>query len=568
MNNNVNVLKVCLLGLVFNINVSNAATAVDAGTIQRDIERLNSPNTPPPRPVQPSLEVTPTEQSDVKVQVKSFQFIGANLLPEAALQAEVQGFIGQTLDYNQLNLVTKKISELYRSAGWLAKVYLPPQDIQNGLVTIEINEAKLGDIRTNTQEGARLNPKLAAAMLENSQQKGVALNNHALERAMMLINDTSGFNAQATLSPGSQTGQTDVTLNLADRPIFNANLAADNYGSRLIGKARLSGQANFNNLTGWGDQLSVNTILSRGLEYVSGGLEFPIGYAGTRAEIGAGVTNYEIKGGGLSNLEAEGESYSLRAGVKHPIIRSLFTNLQLQAGFEELNSLDEVLGLEISDKRYRSFTLGLKGDSTDNFGFNGGTFWGGLSVTTGNLDLQNNDEKVADNLSARTDGSYNKLNFHVGRQQYLSDNWRAIALLSGQLADGNLGGFEKFSLGGPSGLRGFTVGEAAADQGWMLNLEGRYAITPQFSASVLADAGGVCQFKNTWAGWNAANPGQDNCYQLASVGFGLGYTHQLFDARLSYAKRITGNEGADVRGNDSENEDSKQQLWLQVSTNF
>lgn len=556
-----------VLAIFFSINQAYAAPDVDAGSIQRDIEKLNSPNQPPAPPPREQEQTAPTPQNNVSVKVSSFQFIGAKLLPEALLQAEVASYIGQTLDYNGLAKVTKKISELYRKNGWLAKVYLPPQDIQNGLVTIEINEAKLGEVRINSDPKARLNPKLATGMLAKTQQKGAPLSSKALERAMLLINDTPGFSAQATLSPGAATGETDVTLNLVDRPIFNAKVWADNYGSRLIGKARLNGQANFNNLTGWGDYLSVQALVSRGLEYVSGAYELPLGDAGTRMNIGGAVTNYQVNGGGLSNLEAKGDSYSYRLGVKHPLVRGLYSNLLAHATLESLNSTDSVLGFEISDKQFSSLTLGLKGDHSDNLGL-GGTFWGGVSFTAGNLDLNNRDDFAADQLSARTEGSYNKLNFYMGRQQILGEKFIAKALLSGQLADGNLGGFEKFSLGGPSGLSGFTVGEAAADQGWMLNLEGRYSITPQFSASLLADAGGICQYKNTWAGWDVGNPKLQNCYQLASAGFGLGYTNQYVDGRLSYGRQITGNRGLDSNGHDSEGESKKHQVWLQITTNF
>lgn len=567
MRKKIKLFKFIVVLAIFSINQAYAAPPVDAGTIQRDIEKLNNPNQPPATPPREQEQAVPSPQNDVSVKVSSFQFIGAKLLPEALLQAEVAGYIGQTLDYNGLSQVTKIISELYRANGWLAKVYLPPQDIQNGLVTIEINEAKVGDVRTNSDPKVRLNPQLATNMLVSSQQKGTPLNNKALERAMLLINDTPGFAAQATLSLGAATGETDVTLNLADKPIFNGSVWADNYGSRFLGKARLNGQADFNNLTGWGDQLIVNALVSRGLEYVQGGLEFPVGSAGTRVNIGGSVANYEVVGAGLSNLDAKGESYSYRLGLKHPFVRSRFANLSFHTALESLNSQDQVLGLETSDKQYRTLTLGLKGDSSDSFGL-GGTFWGGVSMTTGDLDLNNRDDLAADQLTVRADGGYHKLNFFLGRQQILGEKFIAKALLSGQLADTNLGGFEKFSLGGPSGLAGFTVGEAAADQGWMLNLEGRYAITPQFSASLLADAGGICQFKNTWAGWDAGNPKLQNCYQLASLGVGAGYTSQYFDGRISYGRQITGNRGLDSNGNDSEGESNKHQVWLQITTNF
>lgn len=545
-----------------------AAAVIDSGSIQRDIENLNTPNLPPvPQPA-PAESAIPKSDNSISVKVTAFQFVGATLLEDAVLQAEVQSYIGQTLDYDGLNKVTQKISQLYQQKGWLAKVFLPPQDIQNGLVTIEINEAKLGEVRTNSDAKARLNPKLATNMLTNVQRKGAPLSSQSLERAMLLINDTPGFSGQATLSPGAQTGEADVTLNLADTPIFNGRVWADNYGSRLLGKARLNGLASFNNLTGWGDQLTVNALVSQGVEYVQGAYEFPVGDAGTRINLAGSVSNYEINGGGLSALDPEGESYSYRLGVKHPLVRSRYSNLSFQANAESITSKDALLNLEISNREYRALTLGLRGDHSDGYGL-GGTLWGGISLTAGDLDLSGNrDDLAIDKITRRTDGRYNKINFYLGRQQILADRITAKALLSGQIADQNLGAYEKFTLGGPAGLAGFTVGEASADQGWMLNLEGKYALTSQWSASVLADAGGVCQFKDTWAGWNAGNPKLENCYQLASVGLGLGYTNRYLDAKLSYGRVISSNRGLDSNGNDSEGENNKHQVWLQVMTNF
>ena len=539
-----------------------------AGGIQRDIENLNTPNLPPAQQATPAEIVIPKSEASISVKVTAFQFLGATLLADALLQAEVQPYIGQTLDYDGLNKVTQKISQLYQKNGWLAKVFLPPQDIQNGLVTIEINEAKLGEVHTNSDANARLNPTLASNMLTNSQQKGAPLSSQALERAMLLINDTPGFSGQATLSAGAQSGETDVTLNLADTPIFNGSVWADNYGSSLIGKARLNGLLSFNNLTGWGDQLTLNALVSKGVEFVQGGYEFTVGAAGTRINLTSSVSNYEVTSGDSSALDPQGESYSYRLGVKHPFVRSRFSNLSLQVSAESITSKDELISLEISDREYRALTLGLRGDHSDSFGL-GGTFWGGVSVTTGDLDLSGNSfDLEADQGSRRTDGRYNKLNFYLGRQQIISDRITAKALLSGQMADKNLGAYEKFTLGGPVGLAGFTVGEGSADQGWMLNLEGRYTLSPQWSASVLADAGGVCQFKNTWAGWDAGNPNLKNCYQLASLGLGLGFANQYLDAKLSYGRQITGNSGLDSFGNDSEGENNKHQVWLQLMTKF
>ena len=97
---------------------------VDAGSIQRDIEKLNTPNQPPASPPLEQEKTAPTQENNISVKVTAFQFVGAKLLPEALLQAEVASYIGQTLDCNDLGQVTKKISELYRKmVGWLKYIY-------------------------------------------------------------------------------------------------------------------------------------------------------------------------------------------------------------------------------------------------------------------------------------------------------------------------------------------------------------------------------------------------------------------------------------------------------------
>ena len=89
-------------------------------------------------------------------------------------------------------------------------------------------------------------------------------------------------------------------------------------------------------------------------------------------------------------------------------------------------------------------------DNVCNF-LEGGTFWGGIVYTFGDLELFNGDERAVDRVSADTDGNYNKLNFYLGRNQQLTEKLSAKALFSAQWADTNLGGFEKFFLGGPFG---------------------------------------------------------------------------------------------------------------------
>ncbi len=109
-NKSLSIKPLLLNALVLSVLQANhlyAAPVIDSGTIQRDIKNLNNPNLPPPAPTIDPIQNTPKSDTAISVKVTSFQFVGASLLPDNVLQAEVQSYIGQTLDYDALSKVTQ-----------------------------------------------------------------------------------------------------------------------------------------------------------------------------------------------------------------------------------------------------------------------------------------------------------------------------------------------------------------------------------------------------------------------------------------------------------------------------
>jgi hemolysin activation/secretion protein len=547
---------------------AQAAPVPDSGGIRRNLENLQNPLLPPaPSPKEVEEPEAPAAEGGPTVTVTAFKITGAERYSEAELQAQLANYIGRTLDYRGLDQAAMTLSQYYRNHGWLAKVYFPPQSLEDGVVNLAVREARLGEIETRDDDDLRLNRDYFRNMLSFGQQSGEPLNMRQLESALLLMNDSPGVSARATLSPGGEGGETDVALALEDTFIVSARAWGDNYGTEPLGKERANLSFALNNPSGFGDQINLYGVFSAGLNFGQGSYEFPVGHAGTRINLGGGVSEYDLQKSGLGNADATGTTYSYRVGVRHPFLRSRNTNLGGQLTLQALHSNDELEGLDVSEKAYRTLMLAMNADHSDDF-LEGGTFWGGIVYTFGDLELFNGDERAVDRVSADTDGNYNKLNFYLGRNQQLTEKLSAKALFSAQWADTNLGGFEKFFLGGPFGLTGYAVGEAPADEGWMLNLEGQYAILPELSASLLAGAGGVCLHKKTWEGWNADNPKLDNCYPLASVGAALAYRHRYFDAKVSYARQVTGNPARDGNGRDIEGETDKNQIWFQFGVGF
>ena len=76
----------------------------------------------------------------LKVLVKDFKIDGNKRYDKEKLKDLIKENINKELDYDALLYVTTIISNYYRSEGFLATAYLPPQDIKNGIVEIKITE--------------------------------------------------------------------------------------------------------------------------------------------------------------------------------------------------------------------------------------------------------------------------------------------------------------------------------------------------------------------------------------------------------------------------------------------
>ena len=79
----------------------------------------------------------------LKVLVKDFKIGGNKRYDNETLKNLIKENINKELDYDALLYVTTIISNYYRSEGFLATAYLPPQDINNGIVAVSYTHLTL-----------------------------------------------------------------------------------------------------------------------------------------------------------------------------------------------------------------------------------------------------------------------------------------------------------------------------------------------------------------------------------------------------------------------------------------
>ena len=574
------------LALSLGIFLTFGATAPMAQVTQPNAQPnagslLLTPSMPPATPSKsPSFEVQQEVRpalvvpGGVKVKVASFKISGNTVVPESTLKALLSDFVGKELDLAGLDQAAGIISKYYRSQGYfVARAYLPTQEIATGNLEIAVIEGRLGNVKFTRNGEKRLSESRAQDLMAGAAPLNAPINEQNIERGLMLLNDLPGLDVKSTLVPGATPGTSDLVIETTEGKLASGSVDIDNFGNTYTGPIRAGATLNFNDLSGRGDQLVVRGMTAGSdMNYGRLAYSLPVGNLGTKLGASYSQMNYTL-GGDFAALKASGKSTVTSLFAVHPVVRSRNKNLYATATYDAKHLTDDQNNVNVTNKTADVVSLGLSGDMRDGYG-GGGLSTGSLTLTSGNLDVGGNKNYAAgDAITAKTNGSYSKLGYSLSRLQRIDDAWSFYVGVSGQSANTNLDSSEKFVLGG-MGVRAYPQGEAAGDSGNLLNLEARYNV-PGFNYANLqlvgfVDTGSVTLHQTTWGGWQPiGRPNFPNSYSLSGIGIGLNvYKDGNYSIRSSVAWKMGSNPGADAIGRDSDGDDRSARFWLQASKQF
>lgn len=545
----------------------------DAGRIQQELERGQMPGPAPRSPAAPVVEepLRPalTAPAAVRFPVNSFRITRGTAFTEAELLPLLKDFIGKDLSLADLQRAADLITLYYRERGYfVARAYVPAQDIKDGIVEISVLEGKLDRISIKPTGETRLRDSVVEARLRAALAADGLIREADLERGLLLLNDIPGVDVRSVLSPGAVLGTSMVTAELSEGPLVSGSIDVDNYGNKFSGRYRLGGTLSLNDPSGYGDLLSLRATASSGTSYGRLVYQIPLGDSGLRLGGAYAETRYTLCCE-FAPLRARGDAQTATLNLLYPFLRGRDFSLYGTAAYDTRRYFNSTIVGTTSDRKADVVTLGVNGDSRDFLG-GGGLSAFGFAVSSGQLNLDGWDaDRAADAATARTHGGYIKAAYSLTRLQRLGEATSLYAGLGGQLASKNLDSSEKFILGGPLGVRAYPVGEASGDEGLLLNLELRYDIDPALQLAAFVDHGEVRLHKTAWAGWQGANTRIGNRYGLSGYGIGLNWNQPgNFLVRAAVAHRIGDNPGRDANGNDSDNTKNRTQWWLQAVKYF
>jgi hemolysin activation/secretion protein len=501
--------------------------------------------------------------------VKGFHISRITAFSESDLLPLLKDFVDQELSLSDLLRAAEVINRYYRDHGYfVARAYIPEQDIKDGIVEIIVLEGKVDRISVKTIGDVRLHESIVEDTLKSALTTGGLIHKDKLERGLLLLNDLPGVKVTSVLSPGSKVGTSLLTTEVTQGPRLTGNVDFDNYGNKFSGAMRVGAGINLNDALGRGDQISLRVTDSSGLRHGRVAYQTLVGTSGLKMGGAYSAMNYDLCCD-FAPLNAHGSAQVASANAFYPIIRGMEFSLYGIAFYDHRHFLNSTINGTTSDKKVDVGRIGLQGDGRD-FVLGGGMNSFDLTLHNGNVNLNGLPaDRVADSTTAATNGSYQKFSYSLVRLQKIADRLSFYTAFSGQIASKNLDTSEKISLGGPMGVRAYPQGEAFSDEIMLLNLELRYQLTQSLQIAPFFDHGEARLHHNTWSGWQSGSTTIQNRYGLSGYGVGLNWSIPgNFAVRFGVAQRIGTNPGRGVNGLDADSAKQSPRVWIMVVKNF
>lgn len=382
-----------------------------------------------------------------------------------------------------IETVADTITRYYRERGFiLAKAYIPKQHVRDGVVTITLLLGQLGEVTTNNNK--LYSDRIIKRIFKSSLGKPVS--NNIIEEKLYLINDLPGVNASGYFEPGSQVGDTKLSINFNRERRFNSNVRIDNHGSEATGEYRAYTDFYWNNPFFLGDELQVGVLGSFNPDNsVYGSARYSIPIYTPRMQFSLGVSSNDFvtddNTNSTTDLAIAGKSLVADANLVYKIRRSRINNQNISFGYSQINSQIDFENLSNAglDKTVDKYDLGYSFDLLNEKGRV--LHQGGIIITYSEF-VEGADEGQDLEATLFT-FDYSRLSFL--KVPFIKKESKLILRAAGQYSGASISEVLQFGLAGPTRSRGYKINEFFADDGAYLGADWIFD-GPQFGGKTIA----------------------------------------------------------------------------------
>ncbi|WP_424097032.1 ShlB/FhaC/HecB family hemolysin secretion/activation protein, partial [Moorena producens] len=472
--------------------------------------------------------------------IKRFNIIGSTVFSQEKLAEITDRFINQPISFPTLFKIRSEITKLYDDEGYVnSGAYIPPQQLEDGIVTIEIIEGELEDIIVKGL--SRLNSNYIKSRLAIATKKPLNVR-HLLQALQMLRLDPLIANISAELSAGVEPGESLLEVTVTEADTFSTQITLDNGRSPSVGSFRRRPKIREGNLLGLGDALEFNYTNTDGSDTFDVSYTLPINPRNGILRLAYGTTSSEVIEPPFDDIDIDSESRFYEITLLQPVFQTpteevvigitgsrqesetsiLDTPFPLSAGADDegrtrINAIRLIQGWS---KRSEQQVLAARSQ------FSIGISSGDTTINRGGPDS----------------------NFFIWRGQgqwvrLLAPN--TILLIRGdvQLADRGLVPLEQIGIGGLESVRGYRQDLILSDNGAFISAELRLPIIQNADSGTLVQ---LTPFLDFGTGWNKDDENDIDDNTIASLGLGLRWEQGDFlEANIGWGLQLVDVETRD-----------------------
>ncbi|MBD3425931.1 MAG: hypothetical protein GF409_01715 [Candidatus Omnitrophica bacterium] len=524
------------LPLFFSKRITHAQPDVGQATqeVDRKIRREVQKELQPPPPEKPDIEEKEAEKvtKGPSFSVKKIILKGTKTFKPEQFSHLIEKYENREVNMGELNSLAKEVEREYLRKGVIAACYIPPQEVRDGVVTLQVVEARFGSLKIKEHkffEEERL-------QYYWSTRPGEVLRYDKMARDLYEMNKNPDRVVKSTLYAGDKPGTTDVLLDAQTTFPVHPSFTYDREGVVSSGKDRLGWGLRHNNL------LFVDDILITGYNFgehfwgIYGYHSVPITPFGTSVMYGYSYSESSPKKD-FAPLLLESRSSNSSFFVHQDLFTKGRYIGELYTGFEAKDKTSTIADGTLNRDRLRLLRFG------GNFIIQrpGSVTYINPELTQG---INGFGARGKTPFSSRdTSNTFFIAKGDLTHRVALDLGIQGVVRLSGQVAGEMLPPQEQYSLGGIDTIRGYPPGDYLADNAFRSNFElllpGSFLpihIKLPFSDKLLRDAvTGIVFFDYGYGEKRGDRTTEEKNMNLASIGTGMRINlYDKFTLRLEW----------------------------------
>lgn len=476
------------------------------------------------------------EQSEQTFFVNKIEVINSKIYTEKDFNSIIQPLEKRDVTLTELQQAAEQITKLYVDNGYISsRAILTPQNIENGIVKIEVIEGSIANIIVEGNK--RLNSDYISSRLELGTSTPV--NANKIEEQLQLLRANNLIKSiEASLQPAEGKGQSILVVKVEEADPFKFGVHFDNYGIVSTGSETTGIFLGYGNVFGIGDNIGVNfdTSTTWGRKIVDVDYNIPVNAMDGSINLRTTFQRNDITELEFDNLNLANNSDFYQITYRQPLIKTISEEFALSLSFNYqynqrlqdgepnpifllgdnengVNTLSVIRFAQDYISRDLNGVWGLR--SQFNFGVN----WFGAT--------QNSDVFIPQlGTISIPDSSFFSWQGQVQRLQRISEDNLLIIQGEMQFTPDSLLSSEQFVIGGGRSVRGYRTNIRSGDNGIRFSIEDRITLARNdeglrlFTVAPFFDMGYVWYEENNPLNNPILNPGLDTRF-LAGLGLGL-----------------------------------------------